>query len=431
MKYLFGKSLYSIFGIIAFYFRYRRVQFWSEGRILYYQAIRIKRLIKRSLDVYDSSINFTMHGKEFLEEFKAKVPILEKARVKENPDSFLVREPSKLDLEFYTSGSTGKPMKAYISWRQWVVEQAVIYRHWKWHGYKFRDTCAMLRSYSPKNGEPLIKYSWSLNTYYYSPFHLDSEHMEEYYHHMLSKRVKYLRGYPSSIKIFAEFCQSKGYTIPGLKFILTASEVLSDEDRLFIEEVFGVQIGNHYGLAEQIVMFGNCSESSILHNYNEYGYCELIPTDEENIFKIIGTNLHNDLMPLLRYDTGDLAYARPGIKCSCGREGVQVEAIIGRHDQLLVDSKGLKIPTVNFYTLMEYFTDLSGWQLVQNDDSLIVLCVSKGLSEIRKKEIETKILQELNSRLQNSSFTSEVRFAKSLVKINEGKTPILLKNVQI
>ena len=289
----------------------------------------------------------------------------------------------------------------------------------------------MLRSYSPKEGEPLIKYSWMLNTFYYSPFHMDDKHMEEYYHHMRSKKVKYLRGYPSSIKIFAEFCQKKGYIIPGLKFILTASEVLSEDDRSFIENVFGVQIGNHYGLAEQIVMFGNCSESSILHNYNEYGYCELMPTDEQNIYRIIGTNLHNDLMPLLRYDTGDLAYVRPGITCSCERAGVKVEAIIGRHDQLLADSNGLKIPTVNFYTLMEYFTDLTAWQLVQNDDSLIVLCVMQGLSEIRKKEVETEILIGLNSRLQNSCLTYEVRFVKSLVKIKEGKTPILVKNVQI
>ena len=407
------------------------LQNWTEDRIENYQVNRIKRLLRSSFCNNDFQLDFTFSHQEFIEEFKAKIPILDKSTVKNNPELFLVRKPTKLDLEFHTSGSTGKPMKAYISWRHWVVEQAVIYRHWKWHGYRFRDTCAMIRSYSPEEGEPLIKYSWTLNTFYYSPFHLDDAHMEQYYHHMRSKRVKYLRGYPSSIKIFAEFCQKKAYTIPGLKFILTASEVLSEDDRSFIEDVFGVQIGNHYGLAEQIVMFGNCSESSILHNYNEYGYCELIPTDEQNIYRIIGTNLHNDLMPLLRYDTGDLAYVRPGIQCSCGRKGVQVEAIIGRHDQLLVDSNGLKIPTVNFYTLMEYFTDLVAWQLVQNDDLLIVLCVMQGLSEMRKKEVETEILIGLKSRLKNSIFTYEVKFVKNLVKIKEGKTPILVKNVQI
>lgn len=412
--------MYSILGIIVYYLRYIRVQFWSEERILNYQAKRLKRLAKRSFGTKNLQINFSLEGKEFLNEFKKKVPILDKSRIKENPDSFLVRKSSKFDLEFHTSGSTGKPMKAYISWRHWIIEQAVIYRHWKWHGYKFRDTCAMLRSYSPKEGEPLIKYSWSLNTYYYSPFHLDDEHMEEYYRHMLSKRVKYLRGYPSSIKIFAEFCQNKGYTIPGLKFILTASEVLSEEDRSFIEKVFAVQIGNHYGLAEQIVMFGNCSESSILHNYNEYGYCELIPTDEENIFRIIGTNLHNDLMPLLRYDTGDLAYARPGVKCPCGRAGIQVEAIIGRNDVLIKDSKGSALPTVNFYTMMQYYTTIKEWQFIINrTDDIVLTYTGKELGKIESE----KLLRQLKDRLSNTKLNPEIKNVESLNKIAEGKTP--------
>lgn len=412
--------MYSILGIIAYYLRYKKIQFWTEGRILKYQTRRIKRLLKSFVNSDVLKIDFSLSGSDFLDEFKAKVPILKKASVKENPDSFLVRRPTKIDLEFHTSGSTGKPMNAFISWRHWIVEQAVIYRHWKWHGYKFRDTCAMLRSYSPKEGEPLIKYNWSLNTYYYSPFHLDDEHMEEYYRHMLSKRVKYLRGYPSSIKIFSEFCQNKGYTISGLKFILTASEVLSEEDRSFIEKVFGVQIGNHYGLAEQIVMFGNCSESSILHNYNEYGYCELIPTDEENIFRIIGTNLHNDLMPLLRYDTGDLAFARPGVKCPCGRDGIQVEAIIGRNDVLIKDSNGSSLPTVNFYTMMQYYTTIKQWQFIINrNDDLVLAYTGKELGSIES----AKLLTQLKDRLSNTKLTPEIKNVQFLNKIAEGKTP--------
>ena len=48
-----------------------------------------------------------------------------------------------------------------------------------------------------------------------------------------------------------------------------------------------------------------------------------------------------------------------------------------------------------------------------------------------KRKLKQKILMGLNSRLQNSSLTYEVKFVKSLVKIKEGKTPILVKNVQI
>lgn len=411
--------MYSLLGIVLYYIRYSKSFLWKEENISQYQALRLKQLLKKAGFALESKI-FKLHGSEFLSQYSDMIPILDKQLVKRNPESYLVRRVGTFDLEFHTSGSTGKPMKAYVSWRHWIVEQAVIYRHWKWHGYRFRDACAMLRSYSPKEGESLIKYSWALNTYYYSPFHMDDKHMEEYYRHMLTKKVKYLRGYPSSIKIFAEFCHNKGYTIPGLKFILTASEVLSEDDRSFIENVFSVQIGNHYGLAEQIVMFGNCSESSIMHNYNEYGYCELIPTDEQNIYRIIGTNLHNDLMPLLRYDTGDLAYVRPGITCSCGREGIQVEAIIGRNDVLIKDSNGSALPTVNFYTMMQYYTTVKEWQfIIKSNDNLILAYTGPRLGDLDSKNLIT----QLKDRLSNTQLNPEIKNVNSLRKIAEGKTP--------
>ena len=96
-------------------------------------------------------------------------------------------------------------MKALIHPMHWVIEQAVIFRHWSWGGYHFRDATAMLRSYSPKEGEPLTKYSKPLNTTYFSPFHLTDENMLMYYNLMKDLKIKILRGYPSSVKIFSLF----------------------------------------------------------------------------------------------------------------------------------------------------------------------------------------------------------------------------------
>ena len=272
----------------------------SENQIVYYQERKLKKLLTTNNMYKKFDIDLSKTSHQFFKEYCSKVPITSKVNVKNNPNYFLTRKPKFFDLKFFTSGSTGSPMMVFVSWKHWIVEQAVVFRHWKWHGYKFRDTCGMIRSYAPKDSGSLIKYNWALNTYYYSSFHLDEKNMETYYHHMLKKGVKYLRGYPTTLKMFAQFCSNRKYNLPSLKFILAASEVLTIQDRKIIEEAFNVKIGNHYGLAEQIVMFGNCKNSSLLHNYHEYGFCELIPTDEENIYKIIGTNLHNDLMPLLR-----------------------------------------------------------------------------------------------------------------------------------
>ena len=54
-------------------------------------------------------------------------------------------------------------------------------------------------------------------------------------------------------------------------------------------------------------MFHECEQHEGMHLNWEYGLVELLPTDEKNVYRIIATNLHNFSMPLLRYDTGDLA----------------------------------------------------------------------------------------------------------------------------
>ena len=343
--------------------------------------------------------------------------------VKLNSELFINKKKKWKSLTFYTSGSSGNPMKALIHPVQWIIEQAVIYRHWKWHGYKFRDKCAMIRSYSPSQDEPLIKYNWILNTFYYSPFHLDDHNMEIYYRHMLTEEINYLRGYPSSIKIFAIFCSKRNYSLPSLKFILTASEVLSLEDRDFIEKTFSVKIGNHYGLAEQIVMFGNCSMSRNLHNYNEYGFCELIPTDDEKVFRIIGTNLHNKTMPLIRYDTGDLAYIENETECDCGRKGILINNVIGRNDIIIKDSMANEIPTVNFYTLMQYYTNIDQWQIIIYPDDTFLLTYT---GDMFTSSENISIIEGLTNRLSNTKLKPFVKKVNQLKKISEGKIPRII-----
>ncbi|MDB4007320.1 hypothetical protein N9457_02005, partial [Flavobacteriaceae bacterium] len=352
-----------------------------------------------------------------------KIPITDKYKVKENTELFINYEYKKKALLFYTSGSTGNPMKALIHPLHWIIEQAVIFRHWSWGGYHFRDVTAMLRSYSPKEGEPLTKYSLPLNTTYFSPFHLTDENMMMYYNLMIDLKTKVLRGYPSSVKIFALFLKKNNLKINTIKQILVASEVLTDIDRNIIENVFDCKISNHYGLAEQIVMFGDCEKHTHLHNYFEYGYVELVDTDKTNIKKIIGTNLHNKTMPIIRYDTGDLAIIDDS-NCKCGRNGITIKNIIGRHDQLIRTPNGYDIPSVNFYTMFEHFVEIDQWQITYDDENINFNYLSlKGLNNTKLKELNSKIEHRINS----SGFKYTLNEVSSFYQKSEGKTPVIVK----
>ena len=422
------KSLYKVIGIFLYYFRYSKTQYWDNHKIDNYQFKRLrKQLIQASKTQYYSKLfkelNFNPRT-----DFKSlndleKIPVTEKNKVKENTHLFINHKYKNKSLPFYTSGSTGNPMKALIHPLHWVIEQAVIFRHWSWGGYHFRDATAMLRSYSPKEGEPLTKYSRPLNTTYFSPFHLTDENMMMYYNLMIDLKTRVLRGYPSSVKIFALFLKKNSLKINSIKQILVASEVLTDNDRNIIESVFDCKISNHYGLAEQIVMFGDCINHTHLHNYFEYGYVELLDTDRANIKKIIGTNLHNKTMPIIRYDTGDLAIVDDS-KCKCSRNGITIKNIIGRHDQLIRTPNGYDIPSVNFYTMFEHYLEIDQWQITYDDENINFNYLSlEGLNNTKLKELNLKI----ENRINNSGFKYTLNGVSSFYQKSEGKTPVIVK----
>ena len=422
------KSLYRVIGIFLYYFRYSKTQYWDNHKIDNYQFKRLrKQLIQASKTQYYSKLfkelNFNPRT-----DFKSlndleKIPVTEKNKVKENTHLFINLKYKNKSLPFYTSGSTGNPMKTLIHPLHWVIEQAVIFRHWSWGGYHFRDATAMLRSYSPKEGEPLTKYSRPLNTTYFSPFHLTDENMMMYYNLMIDLKTRVLRGYPSSVKIFALFLKKNSLKINSIKQILVASEVLTDNDRNVIESVFDCKISNHYGLAEQIVMFGDCENHTHLHNYFEYGYVELLDTDRPNIKKIIGTNLHNKTMPIIRYDTGDLAIVDDS-NCKCSRNGIMIKNIIGRHDQLIRTPNGYDIPSVNFYTMFEHYLEIDQWQITYDDENINFNYLSlEGLNNIKLKELNLKI----ENRINNSGFKYTLNEVSGFYQKSEGKTPVIVK----
>jgi phenylacetate-CoA ligase len=346
----------------------------------------------------------------------SKLPILSKEFAKANKELLVNKKYIKNSIKFKTSGSTGVPFEILVHPDQWIMEQGVVWRHWKWGGYNFRDSLAMIRSYVPPNEFKLWRTNKVTNFTYFSPFHLNDENMTKYLEVMIAKKITVLRGYPSSIASLAAFVLRTNHTIPAIKLVLTASEVLTNKDRDLIETAFAAKVSNHYGLAEQIVMMGDCEKHEGLHNYDEYGYLELLETDNPKIKRIIGTNLHNLTTPLIRYDTGDLAILADS-PCSCGRSLPIIKNIIGRKDAVIKTIEGYEIPTTNFYTMFEHFQEIDRWQIVQRSIYEIEFIFS---SKIITDQRISDLVQEIKRRL-NTNMSIIISQNSSFIQKNEGK----------
>ncbi len=128
-----------------------------------------------------------------------------------------------------------------------------------------------------------------------------------------------------------------------LKRAYLGAESYSEETRRKLEDFFGIDVYNSYGLTEMNgpgVGF-ECAEKHGMHIWEDMFLMEIINPDtgeavpEGEDGEIVFTTLQRDAMPILRYRTRDLTSVVPG-KCKCGRTHRRISRIIGRSDDMFI-----------------------------------------------------------------------------------------------
>ncbi len=356
-----------------------------------------------------------------------KLPVLTKAEVRENHADFCISGVAAKSMKFATSGTTGEPLVAYTSPEQWVIEQGTIWRHWKRAGYKFRDRIAIFRSYAPKPGEPAMRIDRLRNWAYFSVFKMDDASIAEYAKFLQVWRPRFLRGYPSSLLLVAQHALRHGWRLPGLKGAISASELVPALLRETLREAFDIELFDHYGQAEITCMFHDCEKHEGMHIDWEYGFVELLPSDEPGVNRIIATNLHNKAMPLLRYDTGDLAIGG-WEQCSCGRTAPLLRSIWGRKDDFLLAEDGSRMATVNLYTYFSKIGSIQRFQLSQTKPGELILnfVLWGGEDERARSALSDRIKSELE---QTTGLYIRVVEPVEFIQSGEGKFPAFIQRI--
>jgi phenylacetate-CoA ligase len=358
----------------------------------------------------------------------AKMPVLTKTEIRENHADFCVSGVAAKSLSFATSGTTGEPLVAYTSPNQWVIEQGVIWRQWKWAGYHFRDRTAIFRSYAPLPGQPLVKLDRLRNWAYFSVYRMDDKAIGEYVQFLKTWKPRFLRGYPSALLLIAQHALRHGWKLPGLKAAFSASEAIPADLRESLKEAFGIELFDHYGQAEITCMFHDCEQHSGMHVDWEYGYVELLPSTEPDTKKIIATNFHNMSMPLLRYDTGDLA-AGGWQSCTCGRTAPIVRSIIGRKDDYLIATDGSRMATVNLYTYFSKLREIRRFQLLQEKPGELIVTMMgwDGKGDVNSDNFQQKITQDLQ---RTTGLQIVISNTLDFIQSSEGKFQTFVQRIR-
>jgi phenylacetate-CoA ligase len=161
--------------------------------------------------------------------------------------------------------------------------------------------------------------------------------MARYVEHLRSLGPCFVHAYPSAVATLARYLRRTGRERPGnvLGIILESENVHPDERRM-VEAAFGCRCFPSYGHSEKLVLAGECETSTDYHVWPTYGYFELLDDDGRPVRtpgqrgEIVGTGFINQVVPFIRYRTGDYAVWAGDTCPSCRREHPLIRSVEGR-----------------------------------------------------------------------------------------------------
>lgn len=169
-------------------------------------------------------------------------------------------------------------------------------------------------------------------------------------------RPAYLLTFPGLMEelALANNCQP----LEGIESLIAISSILTGSMRSRIEQAFHLPIHQMYGLNEIGLVATRCAAGRY-HENTEHAHVEIVdadgmPVGPSSSGRLLVTGLNNTAMPLLRYDTGDLATASVG-NCPCGRTQPAFENVLGRYIRFAGTPEGTR-PRLN--GLLKVFADM-------------------------------------------------------------------------
>ncbi len=399
----------------------RRSQWQSYEELRVKQLARLRRLVRAAYEhvpYYRSLFNKLGATPDDFRELTDLVllPVLDKQALRERFSEFLnpTVDPRKL-VEDHTSGSTGVPLRFLLTAKQKAYEMAYAIRFWGWSGYRTGARIAAFRHYiPPTERDPLWKYDRRQRTLFFSVYDMKPVNLRAYVEQFNRFQPDFVRGYPSSIYIFAQFAASEGLRVHSPRAVLSSSETLSSEMRTVIEQTLQCPVFDWWGSNERIATACQCEQRGLYHINAEGGYLEFLPQQDASgaaVYRIIGTGLINHAMPLIRYDLGDLAI--PANKpCPCGRGLPGIERILGRMNDLIVTGDQKFVPSVRFYTLFETYEKIRQFQVVQTatDAVTVRLVRARELSDDELAGLRQKLNRFLGERVAiEFEFVEEIK----------------------
>jgi phenylacetate-CoA ligase len=317
-----------------------------------------------------------LQGRSDPRDILARLPVTDKLDIKHYPSRYMSDAMSGGSrMEMFTGGSTRTPMQFYLQKHVTRPKEYAYMRDFRDRvGARAHDVVLALRGRTvPSAAQPggcIWMHEPIKRQLILSSDHLEKRYMPSYAEALASHKPAYIEAFPSALFPLARWLAKN--PLPeftrGVKGVMLFSENVYGFQMEKIREVFACPIVAHYGHSERVLMAGSMPDDDRYFFWPQYGHFELLDAQDRPITQpgklgfIVGTSFDNNVMPFIRYRTGDLAVLSenghprlPGYPA--------VERIAGRLQEFVVcrDQRLVSITTLG----VAHFAELAEVEAIQ------------------------------------------------------------------
>ena len=322
---------------------------WPQEKIRARQLKALRKIIQKALQIPFYKDLYKQAGVDSIElnslDDLKKLPVIDKALCrKRGYEEYFLQKTIPHSLVTPTSGSTGNPFQIRIPDKLELASPLRVIYIMKQFGWKPLDKGLEIWVGEMKTHKRLMRKLGLLTSV--SIFE-DPENIKEI---LEKEKPDYIFSSRTSMEALAEHLQKVNYPYKP-KFLMSSASEVYEHQRRKLEEFFQSRLINVFGLLEAPTMAYSCPECERFHVFQTTAIAEVINPriiDGHECGDLVVTNLANDLMPFIRYKTGDVVKIIPEA-CTCGRTSQVIGDIMGRADEIIKLKDGRAFNYLHFW----------------------------------------------------------------------------------
>lgn len=364
------------------------------------------------------------------------LPVLTRDNLEKNFEALKSREIGRFHAhESCSSGSTGQPARFMQDLRFDMWCRAHQLRAYGWCGdWKVGERFALVWGspvyWDRQTVERRVE-SWLSNRIELNCNNIGRENLLDILGKLIRFKPKLISGYSTALYLITQLAKELDVQIDGLRAIQPNAEITYDYMADEMSKQFGVPVYDKYGSTEtNIIAHQSTHDRNLMCIQSENTYVEFVRDDgtacnygEDG--KLVVTTLNNFSMPLIRYQTSDIAAPLQG-QCPSGRGFPLMSKVRGRlYDLIQTPSGGVVHPQM-FANLFSNFTSVLWFQIVQNEvDTLDIALIMRGNPD---PELEKTFLRMINLRTR-ADFKARFTYLDDVPITKTGKHKLCVCNL--